>query len=240
MMEGVAVNVFRFFLLAFLMAQPLAAQGKSRHDLWENQLQKFVSKDGKLNYKAWKQERSALDNYIDILAENPPQKNGSKNDLLAYWINAYNALTVQLILDHYPVESIKDISKPWETPLFTAGETDYTLGDIEHEILRKQDENRIHFAINCASASCPNLYRSAFKGAKLEYQLETVTRQFFHDPSKNIFESDKIQLSKILLWFIMDFGFKKEKLAFLSRYSPVPLDSNVRIRYLPYDWSLNE
>ena len=181
-----------------------------------------------------------MDNYIDILAENPPQENGSKNDLLAYWINAYNALTVQLILDHYPVESIKDISKPWETPLFTAGETDYTLGDIEHEILRKQDENRIHFAINCASASCPNLYRSAFKGAKLEYQLETVTRQFFHDPSKNIFESDKIQLSKILLWFIMDFGFKKEKLAFLSRYSPVPLDSNVRIRYLPYDWSLNE
>ena len=239
-MAGAAVKILGLFLLAAGLTQPLHAQGKSRHDLWESQLQKFVSKDGKVNYKAWGKDRKALDNYIAILAENPPTENSIKNDLLAYWINAYNALTVQLILDHYPIESIKDLSKPWSRTVFTAAGVSYSLGDIEHEILRKQDEKRIHFAINCASASCPKLYRSAFKGAQLEYQLETVTRAFFQDPSKNSFESDTIQLSKILLWFIKDFGFKKEKLAFLSRYSPVPLDSNVRIRYLPYDWSLNE
>ena len=215
-------------------------QGKSRHDLWEAQLQKFVSTDGKVDYVAWGKERDLLDNYILSLSETPPKPLWHKNDLLAYWINAYNALTVQLILDHYPVKSIKDIPKRWSIPVFTTGEESYSLGDIEHKILRKLDEKRIHFAINCASASCPNLYRSAFRGAKLEYQLETVTRQFFQDRTKNQFESDRIRLSKILLWFIMDFGFKKEKLAFISKYSPIPIDSDISIRYLPYDWSLNE
>ena len=112
-MAGAAVKILGLFLLAAGLAQPLHAQGKSRHDLWESQLQKFVSKDGKVNYKAWGKDRKALDNYIAILAENPPTENSIKNDLLAYWINAYNALTVQLILDHYPIESIKDLSKPW-------------------------------------------------------------------------------------------------------------------------------
>ena len=236
----VAVRLRWIVLWALLGSFSLLAQSKSRHDLWESQLQKFVSTEGKVNYAAWQKERGLLDTYLQVLSETPPQPRWPKNDLLAYWINAYNALTVQLILDYYPVKSIKDIPKRWSIPVFATGGVSYTLGDIEHKILRKQDEKRIHFAINCASVSCPNLYRSAFKGAKLEYQLETVTRQFFHDKSKNQFESDRILLSKILLWFIVDFGFKKEKLEFLSRYSPIPIDSEVRIRYLPYDWSLNE
>lgn len=265
MMGGGAAKHKLIFLLglwAFCMGTPLLhAQGKSRHALWESQLERFVSRDGKVNYAAWQKDREPLDAYIEQLAVAPPQPLWPKNDLLAYWINAYNALTVQLILDHYPVKSIKDIPSRWSIPVFTTRtpsptnnkdsdanghkdedglEKTYSLGDIEHKILRKQGEKRIHFAINCASVSCPNLYRSAFTGSKLEYQLETVTRQFFHDQSKNQFEAETIKISKILLWFIMDFGLKKEKLRFLSRYSPIPLDANVRIRYQPYDWSLNE
>jgi len=239
-MVGAAANIRIGIMLMVMGTLTLHAQGKSIHDLWESQLTEFVSKDGKVNYKAWKNERRVLDDYISVLAENSPKANWKKNDLLAYWINAYNALTVQLILDHYPLNSIKDIPKRWSLEVFTAGGETYSLNDIEHKILRKLDEKRIHFAINCASASCPNLYREAFKGAKLEYQLETVTRKFFQDPTKNRFEDDKVRLSKILLWFIQDFGFKKEKLAFISRYSPTPLNTDVSIRYLPYDWTLNE
>lgn len=235
-----AANIIIGIMLMIMGTLTLHSQGKSIHHLWESQLTEFVSKDGKVNYKSWKNERRVLDNYISVLAENFPKANWQKNDLLAYWINAYNALTVQLILDHYPLNSIKDIPKRWSLEVFTAGGETYSLNDIEHKILRKLDEKRIHFAINCASASCPNLYREAFKGAKLDYQLETVTRKFFQDPTKNRFEDDKVRLSKILLWFIQDFGFKKEKLAFISRYSPTALNTDVSIRYLPYDWTLNE
>jgi len=239
-MGAVAARTFALVLCTFLGTSSALGQGKSRHDLWENQLQRFVSPDGKVNYSAWVQDHEGLDNYIGLLAQNPPQAQWPKNDLLAFWINAYNALTVQLVLDHYPIESIKDIPSRWSIPLFTAGGETYSLNDIEHKILRKQNEKRIHFAINCASVSCPNLYRSAFKGAQLEYQLEAVTRAFFQNPSKNSFEANSIRLSKILLWFTFDFGFKKEKLAFIARYSPIPLDDKVSLRYLPYDWSLNE
>ncbi len=107
-----------------------------------------------------------LNAYIQTLASTPLLESDSKNAKLAYWINAYNALTVQLILKHYPLKSIKEIKQPWDTTCFSIGEKSYTLGDIEHKILRKMDEPRIHFAINCASASCPTLGIRPFKKSK--------------------------------------------------------------------------
>jgi hypothetical protein len=148
-------------------------------------------------------------------------------------------LTVQLILENYPLKSIKEIKSPWDTPCFSTGGKEYSLGDIEHKILRKMDEPRIHFAINCASASCPNLLNRAFQEKQLESQLVEVTESFLKDPTKNKINSDQLELSKIFLWFGKDFGSKAERLSFIEVYSGVRLD-RPKIDYLSYDWSLNE
>lgn len=225
-------------LLLFILCFPLHAQKNINHR-WDSQLQQYVSETGQVNYKAWQADQAPLAAYINTLGQFPPREDASREHKLAYWINAYNALTVQLILKNYPVKSIKDISSPWDNKCFTAGGKTYSLGDIEHKILRKMNEPRIHFAINCASASCPKLLNRAFQEKQLEQQLETVTRDFINDTSKNKIQKNQLSLSKIFLWFGKDFGSKTERLTFIERYSETPLE-RPKIDYLPYDWSLNE
>ena len=115
------------------------------HKQWDGLLQKYVSKNGKVNYKGFKKDGKALQVYLDNLSKNTPQRSWSKNATLAYWINAYNAFTVKLIIDNYPVKSIKDIKDPWDKEFFILGSKKYSLGEIEHKILRKMNEPRIHF-----------------------------------------------------------------------------------------------
>ena len=166
-----------FYLLLAFLSFSLNAQ-KNIHHRWDRMLQEYVDESGQVNYKSWYQNQDNLDAYIKTLSNLPPHESDSKNSKLAYWINAYNALTVQLVLKNYPLESIKDIKDPWEIKCFNTQEKSYTLGEIEHEILRKMEEPRIHFAINCASQSCPNLWNKAFQEKQLEAQLVCV-RIFF-------------------------------------------------------------
>ena len=141
-------------------------------------LQQFVHEQGQVDYKSWLAEKKQLDAYVQTLEKMPPLEMASKEAKLAYWINAYNALTVQLILENYPLKSIRDLDDPWDTDCFKIKGQSYTLGDIEHKILRKMDEARIHFAINCASASCPKLRNEAYQEKKLESQLTEASRDF--------------------------------------------------------------
>ena len=234
------ITSMKFFspFLIFLFCLPVVAQ-KNIHHRWENQLQKHVSETGLVNYNSWQEDQEELASYLETLAQFPPLATASKNHKLAYWINAYNALTVQLILENYPLKSIKEIKSPWDTPCFTTGGKEYSLGEIEHEILRKMDEPRIHFAINCASASCPKLLNRAFQEKQLEQQLVKVTQSFLKDSTKNKISSYRLELSKIFLWFGKDFGSKTERLSFIEQYSGVSLD-RPKIDYLSYDWNLNE
>ena len=227
-----------FYLLLAFLSFSLNAQ-KNIHHRWDRMLQEYVDESGQVNYKSWYQNQDNLDAYIKTLSNLPPHESDSKNSKLAYWINAYNALTVQLVLKNYPLESIKDIKDPWEIKCFNTQEKSYTLGEIEHEILRKMEEPRIHFAINCASQSCPNLWNKAFQEKQLEAQLVCVTESFLKDKNKNEIYPTQLKLSRIFLWFGKDFGSKEERLEFIQRYSGVRL-SNPKINYLPYDWSLNK
>ena len=232
----------RYLLLfaSVLLALPLNAQRtKGRDALWATQLQQYVDSNGKVNYAAWKKKSKLLDDYIQVLQEQPPHDQWSKAEQLAYWINAYNALTVQLILKYYPLNSIQDIRKPWEQIVFHVKEQTYTLNAIEHQVLRKMEEPRIHFAINCASASCPKLAQKPYTTINLEAELQAATEAFLCDPEKNILTAEKVQLSKIFLWFAEDFGSKKERLEWLSKQTGLEL-TQARVRYLKYDWSLND
>ena len=210
------------------------------HALWDSILKEYVSTTGKVDYPNWKKDRDGIEQYIRNLEHNTPNDNWSKEQKLAYWINAYNAVTVKLILDHYPINSIRDIDDPWNTKLFNTGGINYTLDEIEHDILRKMDEPRIHFAINCTAKSCPKLQKFAFTSTKLEGQLKKATFEFLNDRSMNIVNQQSVQLSRIFEWFGEDFGDKKEKLEFLEKYTKVDIDPQAKLSFLPYNWKLND
>lgn len=191
----------------------------------------------------------------------------------AFWINLYNAQTVLLILDHYPISSIRDIklkqvsspdaaskdasskddsssdvasAGPWETKLIHVEGKPLSLNDIENGILRIQwKDNRIHFALNCASIGCPNLSTKVYTAENTEGQLEAQTRKFLQSPRALSLRGGKLQLSSIFDWYVSDFGgTEKTVLAFLIKYAPAPLAKDLsnwkgKIEYI-YDWNLND
>lgn len=213
---------------------------KIDHEQWNDLLKKHVSANGNVDYKGFKKDTKQLQSYLTELSQNTPQKSWSKNAVLAYWINAYNAYTVKLILDNYPVKSIKDINDPWGKKFFTLGITKYSLEQIEHEILRKMSEPRIHFAINCASFSCPNLLDEAYTEAKIEKQLDNSAKAFVNDKSKNSLATDKVEISEIFNWFSGDFKTKGSLIDYLNQYSAVKINKNAKVKFKTYNWSLNE
>lgn len=210
------------------------------HNSWNTLLQKHVSNKGNVNYKGFKNNRKDLVNYIALLSKFMPNNTWKKEDKLAYWINAYNALTVDLILRNYPLKSIKDIKDPWDQRLWKLGEKWYNLNQIEHQILRKMDEPRIHFAIVCASYSCPKLSNKAYTAIDLERQLVRATRDFLKDPEKNNLTENNIKISKIFKWFAKDFKTAGSLLDFINKYSNVSIAKNAKKSYKDYNWDLNE
>ena len=210
------------------------------HSAWNVLLQKYVDSEGHVNYRGFKNNRSGLNEYISSLGENMPNDSWSKNDKLAYWINAYNALTVDLIVRNYPLKSIKDINNPWDQRLWQLGSKWYNLDEIEHQILRKMNEPRIHFGIVCASFSCPKLLNEAFIASRLEEQLTRATREFLADSKRNNISANEVKLSKIFQWFSKDFKQNGTLIDFLNRYSEITIAPNAKKRFKDYNWDLNE
>nr|WP_315166464.1 DUF547 domain-containing protein [uncultured Flavobacterium sp.] len=226
--------------LAYGKNTEATVQKTINHSIWNTLLQKHVSNKGTVDYKGFQKDAAVLQSYLDELAKNVPTKSWTKNAVLAYWINTYNAFTVKLILDNYPVKSIKDISDPWGKKFFTLGTKKYSLEEIEHEILRKMNEPRIHFAINCASFSCPNLSNEAYTSATLDKQLTDAAKSFIADKTKNTITKDKLVISKIFDWFSGDFKKKGSVIDFLNQYSAVKINPKAKIIYKEYNWNLNE
>jgi hypothetical protein len=210
------------------------------HSSWNNLLKKYVTIDGKVNYKGLKADESELKKYIIYLGTHSPNNTWSKEEQLAYWINAYNALTVDLIIGHYPVKSIKDIKNPWEQRLWKLGEKWYNLEDIEHQILRKMNEPRIHFAIVCASFSCPKLQNRAFIASDLETQLTNATKEFLSDTKRNEISQNHLKISKIFQWFSKDFKQNGSVADFIDIYTEIDISPKAKISFKDYNWDLNE
>lgn len=203
-----------------------------------------------INYKGFQKDKAELDAYLKTLSDNAPQSNWSENDQKAYWINAYNAFTVSLILQHYPVKSIKDIgaaiqipfvNTPWDIKFINIGGKKYDLNNIEHSILRKKfNDPRIHFAIVCASMSCARLRNEAYTAAQLNAQLDDQGKGFLNDKSKNNITTDKAELSKYFTWYRGDFTKNGSLADFINKYSQTKINANTKINYLDYNWNLNE
>ncbi|MDF1559595.1 MAG: DUF547 domain-containing protein [Bacteroidales bacterium] len=215
------------------------------HELWNTFLKKHVSDEGHVNYKAIIQDKSELDKYLTLLENSHPNVKWTENERKAYWINAYNAFTVKLIIDNYPLKSIKEIGgalkSTWDISFIKIEGQTYSLGDIEHKILRKEfDDPRIHFAINCASVSCPILLNEAFLSETLDQQLNRAAEGFINDSSRNKFSAGLAQVSSIFNWFSEDFTKQGTLVDYLNLYSKVRLNTKTKVKYLDYNWNLNE
>lgn len=168
---------------------------------------------------------------------------------MAYWINAYNAFTVQLIIRHHPVKSIKDIgpklaiplvNSVWDVKFIDVSGVRVSLNRIEHEILRKEfNEPRIHFAIVCASYSCPTLLNRAFTAELLEKQLEAQAIAFINDPLRNRISKETLELSSIFNWFKGDFTKDGTLPDYIKRYAAMAVSDRPKVSFMDYDWSLN-
>lgn len=230
------------------------------HAKWNHILQTSVIAKGshsQVNYRALKKQPEELNSYLDLLQRLTPEEFStfSKNEKLAFLINAYNAFTVKLVLDHYPVKSIKEIgglfSSPWKLKFFRLLGERRRLDDIEHEMIRKDfNEPRIHFALVCASKGCPALQNHAFIAPKLNEQLEAAAKTFLSDPERNRFDvgQEKLYISSIFKWYGGDFekNFGNLK-TFLAPYltksdndRTLLLSPKTSLVFLDYDWSLNE
>ncbi|OON70898.1 DUF547 domain-containing protein [Hymenobacter sp. CRA2] len=220
------------------------------HSAYERLLKKYVNDKGLVNYKAWKNDQKELNQYLEQLSKNPPAASWSKAEQMAYWINAYNAYTIRLILDHYPVGSIKDIGSkiqiplvttPWAAEFFSIGGQKMSLDDIEHNRLRKQyDDPRVHFALVCASISCPRLRREAYTPAQLDRQLDEQGRDFLNNPAKNKVGKSEAQLSKYFDWYKGDWTGNGQSVAkWVNRYSATKMSADAKVSYLDYNWNLN-
>lgn len=214
------------------------------HNPWTMLLKKHVDSDGKVNYKNFKVDEAKLDRYLNKLSATViDEKVWNKEEQMAFWINAYNAFTVKLILKHYPVKSIMELEKgkPWNLQFITIGGVKMSLNHIENNILRtKFNDPRIHFAIVCASYSCPLLLNTAYTGELLQGQLEEQTKKFINDSKRNIITVKKAKLSEIFNWFKGDFTKNGSLVDFINRYAIVKITAKTKISFLPYKWNLNE
>ena len=220
--------------------QPILEAHSPVHTPWDSLLQQYVSASGQVDYKGWKANPAALEAYCRLLADNPPQDSWSREEQLSYWINAYNAFTVKLIVDNYPTASILrfDGGKTWDVKRIVLGGKKYSLNQIENEIIRPRfKEPRIHFALNCAAKSCPPLYNHAYTPANLDSTLEIRARQFINNPDFNTLSANKAVVSKIFDWYGADFDDLRK---YLNRYAKTPLKSTATVTFKEYDWDLNE
>lgn len=255
-----SMKLLTHFIYLFLLSALISCQSSSlgmagttppSHQIWDQLVKTHVKSNGMVDYKGFIKDKAKLEQYLKLISENAPdRKTWSKNQQLAYWINAYNAFTVKLIVDNYPTQSIRDLGPKLKIPLikdvwhykfFKIGGVESSLDEIEHSIIRKEfDEPRIHFAINCASVSCPPLLNEAFVPEKLDSQLQKVAVAFINDPTRNKITPDAVQISSIFLWFKGDFTQKGSLVDFLNQYSKVKIKSNAKVSHLDYNWNLNE
>jgi hypothetical protein len=245
--EALAITIW----LAAIMisaAQPAAAGRAADYGIYAELLSKYVQ-NGAVNYAGFKAEETRLDQFLAILEQVDPEQL-PREEQFAFYINAYNAWTIKLILTGYPgVKSIKELGSlwrsPWKKEIVRIHGQVFTLDHIEHEILRPRFQDpRVHFAVNCASKSCPPLLSQPYRGETLDVQLTRVTAEFLNQPVHSRLEGDRLWVSSIFKWFAEDFN--RDVVGFYLKYAQGDFKrkleaarARIEVKYMDYDWSLN-
>ena len=237
-------NITALAILIFFSFVSFVGVGEPKfdHSSWDKLLQKNVSNQGNVDYEGFKEDQVEFDTYLASLATTKPDANWSRNATMAYWVNAYNAFTIKLMLNNYPLQSIMDVNggKAWDLKFIDIKGEKYSLNNIEHDILRKKyADPRIHFAVNCASMSCPKLSNTAFFADGLEEKLEKAAKDFINNSSKNEITATKAEVSKLFDWYKEDFTKNGTVADYLNKYSTTKL-TTTKISFKEYNWNINK
>lgn len=253
---GLSFSVARADVAPFLKFDPSSTKTID-HAAWDKFLASYVveGRDGGANLVRYgavsAADKSSLNAYVAALEAASPASL-SRAEAFAYWVNLYNAVTVRLIVDRYPVKSIRSIKSgaislgPWDLKLITVNGQALSLNDVEHKILRAHfKDNRVHFAVNCASIGCPDLRSRAWTAASLETDLDAAARAYINSPRGVSASGGKVKASSIFKWYAKDFGADDAAvLAYLSKHADPKLKTALagakKIHLYAYDWSINE
>jgi len=251
MMNRLAVSMAVGALIA---AQPVYAAPATLAealDLWSSVLTRFVDEQGRTAFDALAADRSALDEFVAYVERvspaTAPELFPRRADVLAYHLNAYNALTMRGVIDEGVTDGFTSFFKRqffFRLRKVTVGGQSMSLSTYENEIIRPLGEPRVHFALNCMVRSCPRLPQSAYSADELEAQLEAAAREFLNDPRNVRVEAAarEVWLSSILDFYAEDFapdGKRESLIAYVNRYRDEPIDAKLAVKFIPYDWTLN-
>jgi len=230
-----------------MLAAPARAAESFDHSAWTRLLERYVDDDGRVAYRDLAANDGAtLDAYLAALAAAQPAS-WPRDEQLAFWLNAYNAVIVQAVLDGYSAESLLGRYRMFFRYERTVAGQARTPDAIENQVIRPSGESRIHFALVCASTSCPKLMRRAWAAATLDADLDAEARRFVRDPSRNQIRpgESEVRLSEIFDWYEKDFGGSDESVrAYVARFADEPArtyltERKPEVEHLDYDWSMN-
>lgn len=214
------------------------------HGAWDGLLGKYVRR-GAVAYKKWhgaSASRGTLDGYLESLATADPKAIPGRDERMAFWINAYNACVIDMVLDRYPLKSVMDVPDFFKIKVCKVAGEIRSLDGIEKGVLRRQPfgDPRLHFALNCASKSCPPLLSKAWTGKGMSRALDKAAKGFITQGGGARVEGGKLHISKLFEWYADD--FKKSaptSHAYIGKYLPAAGDESLPVAYDEYDWSLN-
>ncbi len=244
-MKLISLSILFFLLLTRV------TYGAFDHRLYDNILKEHVT-HGSVNYAALQTDKR-LDDYLSLIAKADEETINSRNEKVAFWSNAYNAYTLKLVAANYPIHSIMDIKKkgfdsPWDIPFATVAGEDYTLNQIENDVIRRRwPDPRIHYALVCAARSCPQLRNEAYQADQLDAQLEDQGRWFVKYRNTFDLRTKKAELSKVYEWYAVDFGKSIEEiLSTIAVHAEDALAKDLsenakawNISFTEWDWTLN-
>ncbi|OON68777.1 DUF547 domain-containing protein [Hymenobacter sp. CRA2] len=239
--------------VALLTATSARADNHSLEQLqrpWDELLKRTVQPDGRINYADLAEHDDQLRGYLQALRHTTPAADWTRPQSAAFWLNVYNAYTLNLAVQYYPVLRLSDIKvktvsgyRPvWDAPEVNVGGKVYSLNQIEREILPQllPHDPRRFVALHCAALSSPTLLPEAYDGSRLDAQLNEQTRRFVNDKQRNHLTADAVQVSSLFDWHATEFGETAELIAFLNRFAKAPIAATATVQYLPYDWTLND
>jgi len=243
--------VLEFIFLVHLLSGSFVSAAEPDWDEYDSILQQYTHNktENGLSYVAVDYrallKQPKFNALIEQITNFPLKKLHTREEKLAFYINAYNIFAIKIVLHHWPVTSIKDIggwfNPVWDKPVAKLDGRMHSLNDIEHKILRPMNEARIHMAIVCASKSCPDLRQEAYRAHLLDQQLTQQSHRFLNNTSKGLkIQTNKIQLSKIFSWFAEDFADNGGVIAFVQRHHNKLNKKHIIDDYFDYNWDLNQ